>query len=100
MVGGRVVDDATASDGVDKADLKAAYRHGRRDAEARRRRHPIGMTLTFAAALVGVVILALALVNGSFGRAGEVVDRTLSIAADRAGPAAADAGRSLRDAAG
>jgi hypothetical protein len=60
------------------------------------------MTFTFAAALVGVVLLALAAVNGSFGRAGGVVDKSLAIAVDRAEPrvrgAASDAGQSLRDA--
>lgn len=98
MVGGRIGDEARTPDAVDKSDLREAYEHGRRDERARRKRHPLGMTITFAFALVGLVMLTLALMNGSFGRAGEVVDQGLSIAADRAPAAAASAGRSVRDA--
>jgi hypothetical protein len=102
MIGGRPGEDAKTAETMDKADLREAYDHGRRDARASRRRHPIGMTITFVLALVGVVILGLAIVNGSFGRAGQVVDHSLSIAADQAAPAASqaasNAGQSLRDA--
>jgi predicted anti-sigma-YlaC factor YlaD len=102
MIGGRPGDDARTPETLEKADLREAYDHGRRDERARRKRHPIGMTVTFALALVGVVILGLAIFNGSFGRAGQVVDNSLSIAADQAAPAAsqaaANAGQSLRDA--
>lgn len=100
MVGGRLGDDINAPDSLEKADLREAYERGRRDERGRRKRHPVGMTFTFAAALVGVVILALALVNGSFGRAGEVVDQQLTIAKPMASQAASDAGDQLRDAAG
>lgn len=99
MVGGRPGDDARSPDGPEKTDLREAYEHGRRDERARRKRHPLGMTFTFAFALVGLAILVLALLNGSFGRAGEVVDHGLSIAADRAPAAAASAGQTVRDAA-
>lgn len=99
MVGGRPGDDVNAPDSQDKVDLREAYERGRRDERGRRRRHPIGMTFTFAAALVGVAILALALVNGSFGRAGEVVDQQLTIARPMASQAASDAGDQLRHAA-
>ena len=99
MVGGRLGDDTIAPDNLDKADLREAYERGRRDERARRKRHPIGMTLTFAAALVGVVVLALALVNGSFEAAGQTVDQQLAIARPVAGQAASAAGQQLRDAA-
>lgn len=102
MVGGRIGDEP--SDTIDsaelRADLREAYERGRNDERGRRKRHPIGMTLTFAAALVGVVFLALALVNGSFEGAGQTVDHSLSIAAPAASQAASDAGQRLRDAAG
>lgn len=100
MVGGNL-DEARASDTLDhmRADLREAYERGRRDERARRHRHPIGMTLTFAVAAVGVVILVLAALNGSFGRAGMVVDQSLSIAAPAAREAASSAGQSVRDAA-
>lgn len=85
-----------------KADLREAYERGRRDERATRKRHPIGMTITFVAALIGVVLLALAAVNGSFTRAGGVVDQNLNVAANRAEPAVRDAadnaGQSLRNA--
>ena len=61
------------------------------------------MTLTFAAAAIGLVLLVLAAIHGSFGTAGGVVDEQLNAAADQAGPAvrhAADgASQTLHDAA-
>ena len=99
MVGGRLHDDATSSDSMDKADLREAYERGRRDERARRKRHPIGMTLTFAAAAVGVVVLALAVVNGSFGAAGTSIDQGLQITKPVASQAADNAGAQIRDAA-
>lgn len=66
------------------ADLREAYERGRRDERASRRRHPVGMTLTFVAAAVGVVLLVLAAVNGSFSRGGGVVDDNLAVAMNRA----------------
>jgi hypothetical protein len=85
-----------------KADLRDAYERGRRDERAARKRHPIAMTVTVVAALVGLVVMGLAAVNGSFTRAGGVVDQNLTVAADKAQPvvrdAASDAGQSLRDA--
>ncbi|MDB5428286.1 MAG: hypothetical protein JWR47_251 [Phenylobacterium sp.] len=85
-----------------QADVREAYERGRRDERASRRRHPIFMTFTFIAAACGVVLLALAAVNGSFTRAGGVVDENLSIAVSRAEPqvrdAASQTGQSLRDA--
>jgi hypothetical protein len=96
------VDSNAASDELDRADLRDAYERGRRDERASRRRHPVAMTLTVAAALVGVVLLMLAAVNGSFSRAGQVVDEKLNIAVTKAEPrmrdAATQAGQSLRDA--
>jgi Sec-independent protein translocase protein TatA len=100
MVGGRLGDRPDKPrDGAElTADLREAYDRGRRDERARRRRHPIGMTLTFIVALVGLVVLVLAAVNGSFGRAGESIDRGLTIARPAASQAAATASEQLRDA--
>lgn len=87
---------------MDRAELREAYERGRRDARAARKRHPVLMTFTVVAALVGVVLMALAAVNGSFGGAGRVVDQNLSVAADRAEPvvrdAAGDASRAIGEA--
>jgi hypothetical protein len=103
MIGGRLDKNSDSPDALDKADLREAYERGRRDERAARKRHPLMMALTFAAAVIGVALLALAAIHGSFGRAGGVVDQQLSVAADQAGPAvhqAADnAGQSLHDAA-
>ncbi|MET0275070.1 MAG: hypothetical protein ABW360_18940 [Phenylobacterium sp.] len=94
--------DRDATEALDRADLREAYERGRSDERATRRRHPIGMTLLFVCAAVGVVLMGLAAINGSFLRAGGAVDQGLTVAADRAEPAvreaAADAGQSLRDA--
>jgi hypothetical protein len=102
MVGARLDNDMNTPDALDKADLRTAYERGRQDERATRRRHPVLMTLTFIAAAIGVVLLGLAAYNGSFSRAGGVVDQNLTVAADRAEPAvrdaASDAGQTLRDA--
>jgi hypothetical protein len=110
MVGARLdPDDRTAAlsraEQLDikevQADVREAYERGRRDERASRRRHPIFMTFTFIAAICGVVLLALAAVNGSFTRGGQVADQTLQIAVNQAEPqvrdAASQAGQSLRD---
>lgn len=105
MIGGRPADEpATTRESLDKADLREAYEHGRRDERARRKRHPVGMTVTFALAIFGVVIVVLALANGSFGAAGDQVDHGLMIARQQAAPmasqAADNASAKLRDATG
>lgn len=61
-----------------RADLREAYERGRRDERTSRRRHPIFMTILFLVAAVGAALLVLAAANGSFGRAGELVDRSVS----------------------
>jgi hypothetical protein len=76
---------------LERMELREAYNRGRADERAQRRRHPVLMTLLFLAAAVGAALLALALVNGSFGDAGRVVDQNLAAAADRAEPAARNA---------
>ena len=73
------------------ADLREAYERGRKDARDARRRHPVAMTLTVIAAAIGIIILALAAVNGSFSGAGTVVDQNLATAATKAEPAVRDA---------
>lgn len=103
MVGQSIESDRDRREDLERADLREAYERGRRDARASRKRHPMLMTFTVVAALVGVVLMALAAVNGSFGGAGKVVDQNLSVAADRAEPAvreaASEASRAISDAA-
>ena len=102
MVAHPIDNDRARRDADDRADLREAYERGRRDAVAGRKRHPVLMTFLVVAALVGVVLMALAAINGSFGGAGKVVDQNLSVAADKAEPvvrdAAADASRTVNDA--
>lgn len=75
----------------DPAEIQAAYDRGRHDERKARKRHPLGMTLTFAAAAVGVIVLAFAIMNGSFRDGGASVDQRLEAAADRAEPVVRDA---------
>lgn len=86
----------------ESSDLRQAYEMGRRDARRSRKRHPVLMTFTIIAAAIGLIVLALAAVNGSFSIAGVVVDQNLATAADQAEPvvrgAASGAGEALRDA--
>lgn len=111
MVGARLdPDDRTASlsraEQLDlkevQTDVREAYERGRRDERASRRRHPVLMTLTFAAAACGVALLALAAINGSFASGGTVADQNLNAAVNKAEPqvrdAASQAGQSLHDA--
>ena len=85
-------------DDPDRLDLREAYERGRRDARADRKRHPVLMTLTVMAAVVGVIVMALAAVNGSFGGAGQVVDQNLAVAADKAEPVVRDAASEANEA--
>lgn len=107
MVGGRIEDEAGARDSAERdeirADIRHAYERGRADERAGRRRHPLFMTLTFACAIVGLVVLVLAGMNGSFQGGGAMLDNGLQIARARAAPAAKEAadtaGQQVRDAA-
>lgn len=91
---------AAPAPALDTSDLKEAYRLGRKDERARRKRHPILMTVLFLLALAGAAFIALAAINGSFGGAGQVADHNLSVAAERAEPAvrgaAGDAAEAVR----
>ena len=75
----------------ERTDLRQAYEMGRRDARRTRKRHPVMMTILIVAAAVGLIVMALAAVNGSFGSAGTVVDQNLATAAEEAAPAVANA---------
>ncbi|MES2724305.1 MAG: hypothetical protein V4656_14220 [Pseudomonadota bacterium] len=77
-------------------EVRDAYERGRRDERKARKRHPILMTLTFAAALVGSVVLVLAAKEGSFARSGGIVDHGLALATNRAQPVVMDAARDLK----
>lgn len=84
------------------ADLREAYERGRTDARKARRRHPVAMTFMIVLAAIGIIVVALAAVNGSFSGAGTVVDRNLATAATQAEPvvrdAASQAGQAVKNA--
>jgi hypothetical protein len=88
--------------GLDPQDLRVAYERGRHDERAARKRHPILMSLTLAAAVVGGVVIVLAAREGSFAGGGARFDEGVSVAATKAEPvvrdAATDAGAALKDA--
>jgi hypothetical protein len=69
----------------------AGQRVGRRDERARHHGHPVMALLVLLVAVVGAAVLALAAHEGSFSRAGAVADQNLSVAADQAKAASADA---------
>lgn len=77
-------------------EVRDADERGRRDERRARKRHPIMMSLTFAAALVGGVVLVLAAKEGSFARSGGIVDHGLAAATNRAEPVVMDAARDLK----
>lgn len=84
------------------AELQEAYRRGRRDERARRRRSPLAMLAVSLTALAGAGILAVSAWQGSFTQGGAMVDAQIATAADTAEPriqaAAEDARSALRQA--
>ena len=96
--------------GAASADVKHAYDLGRADERKRHHSHPILGLIVAIAAVIGCGALYLGLHEGSFSRAGQVVDENLAVAADRsqgasqaaamtvasAGAAAQQAGQTLR----
>jgi len=98
-----LTDRDTAIRREEAADLREAYERGRTDARKARRRHPVAMTFMIVLAAIGIIVVALAAVNGSFSGAGTVVDRNLATAATQAEPvvrdAASQAGQAVKNAA-
>ncbi len=91
---------ARAAETPAEPDLRAAYQRGRRDERARHRQRPVLALVVAGTALVGGAALALAAIQGSFQSGGEIMDRQLATAADRAEPVlrdmAGDARQTLR----
>ena len=72
-------------------DLRDAYDRGRADEAVRHKRNWLLTIVTTLLALMGLIVLILAALNGSFARGGAVIDQQLSIAADNAEPVARNA---------
>lgn len=85
----------TAPDGPTAADVRHAYERGRQDERARRHSHPILGLFIAAAAVVGVGAIYLGWHEGSFSRAGQVVDENLAVAGDRTQLASQDAAQTV-----
>jgi hypothetical protein len=97
-------------EGASRADVRRAYDLGRADERKRHHSHPILGLIIAAAAVVGCGAVYLGFHEGSFSRAGQVVDENLAVAADHgqgasqvaaqkvadAGVAAQQAGQNLR----
>lgn len=81
------------------ADVEAAYRRGRKDGRASKRRSPLLTLAVAVVALVGAGVIALAAREGSFTRGGQVVDQKLAVAADQAVVSGRDAATAATEAA-
>ena len=98
------------AEGATREDVKRAYDLGRADEKKRHHSHPILGLIIAVAAVVGCGAIYLGFHEGSFSRAGQVVDENLAVAADHsqgasqvaaekvadAGVAAQQAGQNLR----
>ena len=84
--------------GPTRADLERAYDRGRHDERKRHHSHPILGLIIAAAAVVGIGAVYLGFHEGSFSRAGQVVDSNLSVAADRTQLASQDAAQKVANA--
>jgi hypothetical protein len=82
-----------------EAEVRDAYKRGRKDERARHKSHPILTLIIFLVALVGGVMLFLAAREGSFSRAGQVADQQLAVAATEGPGVVRDAAANVADAA-
>lgn len=99
---GRVIrDDADVRETValtDK-DLRDAYDRGRRDEAVRHKRNWLWTIIEALLALVSVIVLVLAALNGSFERGGRVIDEQLWNARTQGAPVVQNAAASATNAA-
>jgi hypothetical protein len=84
--------------GLTRTDLEHAYDRGRRDERKRHHSHPILGLIIAAAAILGAGAVYLGFHEGSFSRAGQVVDSNLAVAADRTQVASQTAAQKVADA--
>ena len=89
---------------VDRGAINDAYDRGRREERLRHRGSPLLALITAILVILALVVLVLAIQNGSFSGAGAVIDgwiRTpVQNAADKTGNALQNAGQNLKDRAG
>ncbi len=84
-------DPPTPATGATPGDVKKAYEQGRHDERARHRSHPILGLIVAVAAVVGIGAVSLGAYEGSFSRAGQMVDQKLASATGRTQVASAAA---------
>jgi hypothetical protein len=84
-----------ADAGPSKPEIKKAYDLGRHDERARHHSHPILGLIIAGAAVVGVGAVGLGVYEGSFSRAGQVVDANLAAAANHTQVASSSAAQSV-----
>lgn len=85
-------------EGATKADLRRAYDRGREDERKRHHSHPILGLVIAAAAVIGIGAIYMGFHEGSFSRAGQVVDSNLAVAADKTQVASQGAAQKVADA--
>lgn len=83
--------------GPTRADVKRAYDLGRHDERKRHHSHPILGLIVAAAAVIGIGALYMGVHEGSFSRAGQVVDQNLAAAADHSQDASQQAAQKVAD---
>ncbi len=84
--------------GPSRTDIKRAYEQGREDERARHHSHPVLGLIIAAAAVIGIGAMYLGFHEGSFSRAGQVVDSRLTVAADTTQVASQSAAQKVADA--
>ena len=84
--------------GPSQVDVKRAYERGREDERKRHHSHPVLGLIIAAAAVIGIGAMYLGFHEGSFSRAGQVVDTHLAVAADTTKVASQTAAQKVADA--
>lgn len=91
----------TTDPGLTKEVRRDAYERGRADERSRHKRNPLLTFLIVLAAAIGLVVTFLAVREGGFSGAGQVIDREAQAAREAAARAAAEAtdetGEALQD---
>ncbi len=89
---------------VDRGAINDAYDRGRREERLRHRGSPFLALITAILVIVALVVIVLAIQQGSFSGAGSVIDgwirSPVQNAADRTGAALQNAGQNIKDRAG
>jgi hypothetical protein len=94
----RKQEPAPAAAGATRADLRRADDRGRDDERSRHHSHPVLGLIIAAAAVIGIGAMYLGFHEGSFSKAGQVVDANLAVAADHTQAVSQKAAQKVADA--